>query len=300
MLCIFICRYLKNELVHKGALGTWALPKEYLDAAVPDSPRNIFSKEQHDRFHTQLLLTGAWFLECSQNIVHKEEAHLLPPPNLGTDGHAAMEVEDDDDDAFKDEVVAPVVLPKGRGVRKRRGNDVERDAPVEDGVAGRREVDSTQASQRTEEGVVALTQGLQGTTASLSQLSQGIIPASGRREGSSSQASQGGLTQAGSQPSSSNAVNDSVQSPHRPSQAKHAKRPVPVPKHAANTSSSPEIPTLPMYLEKGNMVELICESNRTKRLGKQLHDIVEHIKKVSCSYESYCPTLCTFYHSISF
>lgn len=82
-----------------------------------------------------------------------------------------------------------------------------------------------------------------------------------RRGGSSTQASQGALTQAKSQPTFSNVDYKCAQSHHRLARSKHVSRPISVPKHIAMSSSSPEIPSLPMYMEKGNMVNLICESN---------------------------------------
>lgn len=275
-----MCRYLKNELIHKGALVPWGMPNDFKDAAVPDSDSNIFSTQQHERFDTELLLTGAWFLECSQNAVHKDEAHLVPPPRPGADGAIQLEVEDDDD-AFADEPAAPVVQPKrSRGVRRRRN---EREAPAPSENAGRGETEGTQASQRTQSSAPSLTQGSQGGVgnADLTQAFQGTGLAADRRGGSSTQASQGALTQVGSQPTSSIAEYNTGQSPLRLGRSKPVSRPIPVPKPAATSSSSPELPTLPMYLAKGNIVDLIRVSTLKKRLEPQLVDIVEHIKKVS-------------------
>lgn len=112
-----------------------------------DSPNYIFSKAQYDGFDTKLLLTGAWFLECEYNIVHKEEAHLVPPPNPEAVGTCLMEVNDNDDDAFEDKANAPLVQPKAQRVRQRHNN--EREACVPDKIGGLSEPDLTQASQQT-------------------------------------------------------------------------------------------------------------------------------------------------------
>ena len=269
-----MCRYLKNELVHKGALDASSIPEEFNKAADQKSTNNIFSKKQHDRFDTEILLTGAWFLESEFASVHKEEAYLVPTPNPEAEGTAVLEVEDDDE-AFEDEPVAPVAQPKPRGSRKRKNAELEADENAATGVPA-----STQASQQTQSRAPSSTQGSHGAVvdANVTQASQGTRPVADRRERSSTHASQGGLTQAASQPISSNGEQDCGQSPLR---LAHSKRPLPVPKLAATSSSSPEIPKLPMYLAKGDIVDLIRVTNLKKRIEPQLVDIVEHIKKVS-------------------
>lgn len=282
----FFCRYIKYELVPKGALKPEEIPDTYDDETVLAKLSTIFSDEQVARFDNAHLMTGAWFLECG-NFVHREEKHLVPVPAADATGIANMEIDDNDEDfsilpgapppvaavaappapaapAATAATAAPGKRSRPRAAKK-RGKDAvvpaappqeepQRQPPNGNANAGGNEPDVTQAS----DGAL----GNQDTRAALS-----------------TQVSTGGVTDNGSPPRSSNLDNISTQSPLRLPRSKVVSRSNL--KLAATNSSAPEIPKLPMYLEVGNIVELISLTNSRKRMEPQLVDIVEHITKVS-------------------
>ena len=264
------------------------MPKQFEDISSADSNNNIFTADQYNRFDTDLLLTGAWFLECERNVVHKEEAYLVPPPSPSATATTHLQVEDEEGAECEEEPVAPPNLSRGRGVRGTKRKNKSKDAPVPPSSEGNTEnVDvpivpqhkSANASRQMTPGSHgshgsqgAVVKG--GTPAEIfSQQSQGL--SAGRPGGISSQASEGGVFNACSR--------DSAQSPHRGGEAKLVKRPVPVPKPVATPSCGPEVPKLPMYLELGNPVELVCESNHKSTWVPQIMEIVSHIHKVHTS-----------------
>ncbi|KAG0632178.1 hypothetical protein M758_1G310400 [Ceratodon purpureus] len=276
-------RYLRNELVRKGALGSWAMPKHFEEEALLESEPSIFTADQKDRFDRDLLLTGAWFLECERNIVHKEEAYLVPPPSPSAAGGTQMHFEDGDGPDFEEEPsasVAPVEQSRGRGVRgtKRKNQKNNPPAPTLEARNNDNIVDPQVLYQAVGNASMPTKPRTPGATAEiLSQASQGL--SAGKHGVNSSQASEGGVFNACSRPSSK-LDGDSAQSPRRGGQARLIKRPIPVPKPIPSTSSGLEVPILPMYLEKGNPVDLVCESNHKGTWVPQIMDIVHHIHKI--------------------
>ncbi|KAG0614198.1 hypothetical protein M758_6G158200 [Ceratodon purpureus] len=277
-----VYRYFRNELVHKGALGVWAMPKQFEDVALLESQPTIFTADQQDRFDNHLLLTGAWFLECERNIVHQEEAYLVPPPSPsaigGTQLHLEVEGLELEDEPPAS--VSPVAQTRGRGVRgtKRKNKKNHPPAPpLQDGNNDNIDVpqDLGQTGGNASVPTATKTQGVAAEI--LSQVSKGL--SAGKVGANSSQASEGGVFNACSRPSFK-LDGDSAQSPHQGGQARIVTRPIPMPKTIPSSSSSPEIPTLPMYLERGNPVEMVCESNHKSTWVPQIMDIVQHIHQI--------------------
>ncbi|KAG0605740.1 hypothetical protein M758_9G084500 [Ceratodon purpureus] len=243
--------------IEGGKLAGYRLLYRFEDISSADSNNNIFTADQYNRFDTDLLLTGAWFLECERNVVHKEEAYLVPPPSPSATATTHLQVEDEEGAECEEEPVAPPNLSRGRGVRGTKRKNKSKDAPVPPSSEGNTEnVDVPIVPQHKS-----------------ANASRQMTPGShGRPGGISSQASEGGVFNACSR--------DSAQSPHRGGEAKLVKRPVPVPKPVATPSCGPEVPKLPMYLELGNPVELVCESNHKSTWVPQIMEIVSHIHKI--------------------
>lgn len=244
------------------------------------------------------LLIGAWFLECHNNHVHKEEKHLIHVGGPSGAGTAAMEIEDHDDDFSilpgapppPVAAVAPAPKAKARGNRKRRNNapDLEpeeqpqsdaepkSEAPLPNENAGGGEPDLTQTSQGT-----VVNARIDG--AGLTHASQRTTVIARRRGPGLTQGSEGGVSNAGFPPRLYNVGHNSPQSPHRPKQSKFAKRPNPIPKYVGSSSSSAITVSLPMYLEKGDMGHLVHQYTHDGVWEEQIMEIVEHIKKVTTS-----------------
>lgn len=219
-------------------------------------------------------MRGGWFLECRGNFVHKEEKHLVQGPTANATGTAPMEIDDDDFSILPGAppppvahpvAAAPVAQPKPRAKTNRRNAAADPNPVLEQ--ASRRDLPNPNANAG-------------GNEPDLTQASQGALGNRDSRAAVSAQVSTGGVTYNGSPPCSSTLDRNSAQSPLCLARSKHVSRPITAPKLGATSSSSPEISKLPMYLEKGNTVDLIRVSTSRKSLEPQLVDTVEHIKKV--------------------
>lgn len=227
---------MKQELIAKGALASWALSKEFENATLQDSPNNVFSRDQHQRFGIDQLVTGGWFLECTKNYVHEEEKHLFRVAAVGPVAVAGvpMETNDDDLEVFQSEPAA-----QRRGPKLRRC----RNAPI--------------------------------------QPAPSLALVNARYDGAVlTRASQPAVSNPSSPPRSSTMNFDSAQSLLRLRHSKLNGRAFPLPKVVGTSSSSPPASILPLYFEKGDMCDLINESEHKKVMEPQLVRIVEHIKKV--------------------
>ena len=285
---------MKHELVAKGALASWSIPKEYKDEAIKKKPLLLFSKEQQQRFSMPQLLTGAWFLECQGYEVHKEEKHLVDTAR--SSGAASATVDTDNDDDFSTlpgappapvEPPAPAAQPKGKGSRKRSKNAPVPEPEVEPESEEEADGDAPLLEENIVRGEPALTQTSHGTVVNarvggggISQASQRTAAIGGRREPGLTQASEGGVFNVGSPPRSSNINHNSAKSPLRPKHSKHGIRPLPVPKHVNSSSSSGNPVTLPMYLEMGDIGHLVRQSTTNGVWEEQILDIISHIEKV--------------------
>ena len=123
----------------------WAMPKEFENVALTDSDNNqqyIFTRDQQDRFDNHLLSTRAWFLECERNIVHKDEAYLVPPPSPSTNGTTQLQIEDEEEGEFEEDpfvTVASLDQTRGCGVcgsKRKNKNNAPPQPLVEEGNNG--------------------------------------------------------------------------------------------------------------------------------------------------------------------
>lgn len=238
-------RYFTRELVAKGAVPITALPPFFHLVTEQGSPHNAFTTTQYERFTLAQLKTGAWFLDCSESYVPPTEIDLALSVGTVPTVQDRIDIRDSGDD---DDFASEPIRRAARGGKRRaaaRHQRAPHNLPIDAGVPSS-QTESALPLRRDSEDFGDLTQGSQHDA----------------------------VVGVGS-PTPAERLS-------RLARAREMKRPM-LSNSSNDTSSTlpANVSTLPIFLEHGDMGEVLNLSDTNSRMEPQAVRIMQHIRKVN-------------------